>query len=283
MEKPVVVYSSWLNNNYQGVLYQKEYANLSNRLAQKAGYETVLYTDQKSKEFLKDIPFNKIIDFDENILNQFPKTVWASGKLLAFSMQTQPFIHLDFDFLIIENHFLNSIQNKDFVIYHEEPWVKEFSLGRNFYEQGVKKMIEVTNNIFDVDLNYTSTSLNFSMFGTCKKNNVEFIANQAKKMISHLIDTKQILEDEQLIRHFEKGFGAISNAIMSILIEQVIFPSLLIQKLKYNYYPILDQVGTAIDVYKKGKEIGLLHLWGMKHNEQLQTLLRKKKFDKNVT
>jgi hypothetical protein len=282
MTKPIVVYSSCLNNNHQGILYQKEYAILSNRLAQKAGYKTVLYADKKSKEFFKDVPFNEIKDLDEGILNQLPRTVWAAGKILTFSMQTEPFIHLDFDFFIIENNFLNEIQDKDFIVYHEEPWVKEFSFGKNFFDQGLKMMLDITKNIFNVDLNYESISLNFSMFGTCKKNNVDSIAKEAKKVISDLISVRSSLEDKYVTQHFDRGFGSISAAIMSIIIEQVIFPSLLKQKFNFNYYPIL-KVEKAVDAFEKGKEIGLVHLWGMKYNEKLQILLRKKVYNKNVT
>ena len=160
MEKPVIVYSSWLGANYKGILDQKDFAIYSNRLAQKAGYKTIVYTDKKSKEFLKGIPFNEIIDFDENILSQLPKTMWAAGKLLAISKQRDAFIHMDFDMFIYKNIFLEKIQNSDFFIFHEEPWTRELGLGCNFFENGTKKILDITNNIFDVNLDETSMSLN---------------------------------------------------------------------------------------------------------------------------
>jgi hypothetical protein len=272
MEKPVIVYSSWLGANYQGVYNQKDLAIISNKLAQKAGYKTILYTDKKSKEVLKEIPFDDIIDFDENILEQLPKTMWAAAKLLAISMQKTPFIHLDFDFLILKNIFFKEVYNKDFFVFHEEPWTREFGLGSNFFQNGTKKILDITNNIFDLNLDKTSMSLNFSMFGTCQKEKALVIAEEANNLILKIIEINNILESKTLEDHLRKNFGGQYSAIISVIIEQVIFPNILIQKRKYNYYSILN-IKKLGDFKKASLNLGLLHLWGMKANSKIRKIV----------
>jgi hypothetical protein len=275
MEKPVIVYSSWLGANHKGVYNQKDFAIYSNKLAQKAGYKTILYTDKKSKEFLKEIPFNEIIDFDENILSQLPKTMWAAGKLLAISKQKDAFIHIDFDMFIFKNIFLEKIQNSDFFIFHEESWTRKFGLGSPLFRNGTKKILDITNNIFDVNLDETSMSLNFSMFGTCQKEKALVIAEEANNLILKLIKINKILEDDRLQNYFKKVFGNMSFAIISIVIEQIIFPNILTQRRKYSYSPILN-VDTPEETNEVATSLGLLHLWGAKDNKNIQNIVNQK-------
>jgi hypothetical protein len=272
MKMPIVLYSSWLGNNYKAVLNQKEYAICSNRLAQKAGYETVLYTDQKSKSILGDIPYNKVIDFDENVLNQLPKTVWAAAKILAFSLQEEPFMHLDFDFFILKNNFYDKIKNKSFFVFHEEPWNKGFE--NSVYKHGTKKILETTNNDFNANLTEESVSLNFSIFGTCQNEVVSVIKEQSSFIINLLIKYKQELESFEFTQHFSKHFRAGSCTIPSIVIEQIILPILIMQELKTSYYPIL-QINNADELMDKFKDSGLVHLWGGKNRGKIDSIIKK--------
>lgn len=281
-KKPVVIYSSCLQNNYQGVLEQKDYAIYSNYLAQKAGYETILYTDTESKALLGDIPYNKIIDFDENILNKLPKTVWAAGKILAFSMQTSPFIHLDFDFFMLKNDFYEKVKDKHFFLFHEEPWLQ---FDGNFYPHGIQKILKITNNDFGVNLNEKSISLNFSIFGSCQKNVIPIIAEKSNLIIKTLIKYKNQFENENFKQYFEKYFSGFSSAMPSIVIEQVILPNLISQTLDASYYPILQQVNIVKDVTARSIDVKLLHLWGFKKYKEIQSLIKKRLSDShnNVT
>jgi len=283
MDKPVVVYSSWLKNDYQEVLRQKDYAIYSNYLAQRAGYETVLYTDQESRELLGDIPYNKIIDLDENILNKLPKTVWAAGKILTFSMQTKPFIHLDFDFFILKNDFYDKIKDKEFFVFHEEPWFFNFGLGSCFHTHGLAKILKITNNDFGANFDEKSISVNFSMFGSCQKDVVPIIAEKSNLIIENLIKYQNQFEDISFKQHLKKYFGSLSLAMPSIIIEQVILPNIISEKLNSSYYPIIN-LEHPKDIGKKCKEINLVHLWGFKNNEQIKTKIKKQNsYRSNVT
>lgn len=275
MEKPLVVYSSWMNNQYNNIETQKEFAWYSNYLAQKNGYKTILYTDQKSKAILKDIPYDIIIDFDEEILNQLPKTVWAAAKILTFSMQKEPFLHIDFDFFIFEDLSIENMKDKDFIIYHQEPWSKQFGLGNVFHINGIKKVLDITNNCFNIKYNKKLMSLNFAIFGSYKKNVVTTISKEAKILIDNLIKNKDILENLNLQSFFKKKFGNIDHAMLSIIFEQVIFPYTLVQKHKIYYHPIL-KVKSPREVCKLSIQNKLLHLWGFKKDIKVKTIIRNK-------
>jgi hypothetical protein len=272
MEKPVVIYSSWMGANYDSVAAQKDFAIYSNYLAQKAGFKTVLYTDQKSKQILKDIPYNEIIDFDEKILEQLPKTVWAAGKILAMSMQTGPFIHIDFDFFILKNNCLEQLYDKDFFLFHEEPWSKKIGLHKNLYKNGTKKILNITENNLNLDEN--SISLNFSIFGSCRSDIAKIINIEAENFISYLIKNKEILESESLVEYLEGEFGKLSKTILSIILEQVIFPHTLVKKYKYQYHPIL-KIKNGKNLIKKFKKAGLVHLWSTKTYKSVQLQIQK--------
>jgi hypothetical protein len=272
MKKPVVVYSSWLENNYNTILQQKEYAICSNHLAQKAGYETILYTDKKSKNILNDIPFNKIINFDENTLNQLPKTVWAAAKILAFSLQETPFMHLDFDFFILKNIFYNKIKDKSFFVLHEEPWVKVFE--DPIYNYGIKKILDELNNELDLNLTTKTRSLNFSIFGTCQNEVVPVIRKQSNSIINLLIKYKQELESHEFTQHFSKHFETLSCVLPSVIIEQIFLPNLIMQELKTPYYPIL-QIDDADELPEQFKINNLIHLWGCKNIGKINLLIKK--------
>jgi hypothetical protein len=274
MEKPVVIYSSWMGSNYDSVAAQKDFAIYSNYLAQKAGFKTILYTDQKSKQILKDIPYNEIIDLDEKILEQLPKTVWAAGKILAMSMQTGPFMHIDFDFFILKTDFLEDISDKDFFLFHEEPWTRKLGLHKNLYKNGTQKVLKITDNIFNLDIDSKSMSLNFSIFGSCKRDTVKVISKEAKDFIFNLIKKREILENPSLIKYLEIEFDKKSKTILSMIIEQIIFPNILVQKYKYQYHPIL-KIKNGKNLIKKFKKAGLVHLWSGKDFKDIQILIRK--------
>lgn len=274
MEKTVVIYSAWSGAEYDGIASQKNIAFYSNYLAQKAGYKTILYTDQKSKTTLGDIPYDEIIDFNEKVLAQLPRTAWAAGKILAMSMQTGPFIHLDFDFFILNKHILETLLDKDFIVFHEEPWSRKIGARQNLYKYGTQKILNITDNIFDLNLSDESMSLNFSIFGSFKQGNSKTISKAAKSFIVKLIEKKEILESQNLTEYLEKEFGPVSKTILSIILEQIIFPNILIQKYKYQYHPILE-IKSGKNLINKFKKIGLLHLWSTKTFKDVRLVIQK--------
>ena len=86
--------SSWLSPLHHLLAW-----GLSLRLARKHYPETMLVTDRAGKALLVDslgLRFNHVSTELESIRNADPAW-WALGKLVAYSLQEQPFVHLDTD------------------------------------------------------------------------------------------------------------------------------------------------------------------------------------------
>lgn len=110
-------YNSYATYNTKEYL---EFTALSNYFAQKQGFETIFFGDDNSIKDFKKIKFNFTEKFSPEIFNKsFPKCFWASGKLIASRMMSEPFIHVDNDLFItkpLPNKFLNS----DLLCLHDE-------------------------------------------------------------------------------------------------------------------------------------------------------------------
>lgn len=74
-------------------------ALLSLLKTKEAGFKTELVTDDEGKKFLIDklnLPFDSV-SLELNELKYIDEDHWAIGKLKACSIQTEPFMHQDFD------------------------------------------------------------------------------------------------------------------------------------------------------------------------------------------
>jgi hypothetical protein len=87
----------WLNANFFF------YSCMLSCLKFKQNYEEVsLYTDDLGKKLLIDkleIPYSKV-HLELNKLQDYPAELWALGKVLTYSLQEKPFIHVDTDVFI---------------------------------------------------------------------------------------------------------------------------------------------------------------------------------------
>ena len=80
-----------------------------------------LVTDQKGKELLIDkfgLPYTKVsVVLDE--LNDYNPDLWALGKIYAYSMQKEPFLHVDGD-IFIWDRFDDELESAPLVAQHLE-------------------------------------------------------------------------------------------------------------------------------------------------------------------
>lgn len=119
-----------------------ELAALSNYSARLHGYETILYTDSKGYNSLKNIEYSEFRELPENILNKFPKNGWSLGKLLAASLIKEPFLHFDFD-LILSRPLNQEIFNKKAIFSYQEIWM-DYVLQKSIFI--IKKIPDILNN-----------------------------------------------------------------------------------------------------------------------------------------
>lgn len=106
-----------------------------------------LVTDQKGKELLIDIlelPYTSVnITLDD--LNEYDPDLWAIGKVYAYSIQKEPFIHVDYD-VYIWGKFSDDIECASLVAQH-----KEMSYNHNqiFYEDVEHNLSYIPKSILD--------------------------------------------------------------------------------------------------------------------------------------
>ena len=265
---PVIIHSFLGGRHGNAVSYEetKIFATCSHFYAKKnTGLKIVLYTDKIGYDLLKDIPYDEIIFFDEEIVEKLPKSVWSAGKILAISMEKRPFVHIDFDFFILKPGFLDIIKDAPFFAYHNEPWSAYLGKKSTFNKKGVQVILKVLNKNLNINHKKNFISVNFSMFGSCILKNISIINNMAQKMIDCIIEHKKFLDSKYLLDTFAPYFGTINGVMIPLIIEQVLLVDMIKQELKF--YKTCIRIKDPIYSYPEGLKIGLLHIWGAKHKK----------------
>lgn len=107
---------SWMNNEMHYFCWALSCLKL------KQYYDHVeLVTDRKGKEILIDrlgLPYDSVqVILDD--LNDYPRELWAIGKVYAYQAQSEPFIHVDGD-ICIWDRLPERIENASLLAQHEE-------------------------------------------------------------------------------------------------------------------------------------------------------------------
>lgn len=262
MNEPIIVYSAH-GENYLERNFNVAY--ISNFFANKHGFKTVLYTDKQNKNTATKIPYSEIIEYDESILNKLPNQVWSANKILTMSIEQRPFIHIDFDLFIFNKVFLQLVENKDFFVFHKEPWLfKEHQ--PNCIENFI---INIANNI-GINLNPELICYNFGIVGSLKEQNIKTINQTASFIIDKIIEHKNYLNNPFLYKKIEDcSIHHIWASIIPMTIEQIIFPQLLENNFKKKCTTILNNVEDWKDVYKESPQLDLFHIWFANKNNKI--------------
>jgi hypothetical protein len=233
------IFSYWNCNNSR-FFYNIEMAEAANTAAQKSGYKTCLYTDIQGYENLGlKIPYDEVILFDENILEQFYPKIWSLGKILAMSLVREPFIHLDFDFFLFKK-LDEDIEQKDFFSLYHEPWINN--------NAGLQEVIKKIINLYPEEelkkeinnLGYFSS--NFSIVGGQKFREISFVC---EKIINFGISCK-----EQLAR-LDLGEFDSPGWVLPVTFEQILIPYLLKMNFNIDNYtmiPIPKEIYDKIEI-----------------------------------
>lgn len=116
-----IVYTYWTDNgeNYgcnesdQTLFAKMALVSVTSALEQVDN--VVCYCDVAGKDYLQtlEIPFTEYVVVDFSALG-FNKTFWNYPKLVTYSMQTEPFLHIDFD-VYLKDVFIESLTNADII------------------------------------------------------------------------------------------------------------------------------------------------------------------------
>ena len=159
---------------------------LSSHLAKQHYNELELITDDYGKSILIDklnLPFTNV-STELQKYNDFKYVIWSFGKTIAYSLQTSPFIHLDFDVYLWQPlperlHSANIVaQNPEWVLPKDENFPYKVP---QFFEN--VKWVTPTMRIFDhLDLFQVPCC---GIFGGTNLDIIQDYCRQAKLIVTH--------------------------------------------------------------------------------------------------
>ncbi|MDR1227128.1 MAG: hypothetical protein LBK47_09575 [Prevotellaceae bacterium] len=210
--KPIMTDNSFLENRSGGGWYSFRYNCVSwmySCLMLRQFYNDVeLYTDKIGYELLIEklcLPYTKVhLCLDD--LNDIPVQMWAISKLYTYSLQTEPFLHIDGD-VYIWNKFSSEIENAELVVQNMEMGKSE-----QYYSNALQIM---KNNNFQIH-----SSLSGPMNG-----NEPIISVNAGVLGGHDIDFINYYSCEALRFFYDNKplFFSDAAAQLNIILEQLLF------------------------------------------------------------
>ena len=209
--KPIMTNSSFFESRNSGGWLSFRYNCASwmySCLKLRQFYDVELYTDKIGYELLIEklhLPYTKVhVCLDD--LNDIPVQMWALSKLYTYSLQTEPFLHIDGD-VYIWDRFSNEIENAGLVVQHFEGEKNEPDyrnalriMKNNDFQMHVSlsDLIEATEPIISVNA------------GVLGGHDTEFI-NYYSREAFHFFDNNKLL------------FSSDDAAQLNIIIEQLLF------------------------------------------------------------
>lgn len=193
-----------------------------------------------------NLPFDVIKDDLESI-KSYPKDFWALGKIKAYQLQTENFIHLDTDVILRKklDYFDNLLfQNKE-----------EDNVEHNWFSDMYSKQLEVINNKgYKVkSWGKAKYAVNSGIYG-CK--NLEFNVDYTTQVFDFIINNKNLLVQQYNVKEY------------AIVFEQYLFACLIEdRKIKTDYISNPFNVDDFI-------EKGFIHIWGAKNKTEWYDYIR---------
>jgi hypothetical protein len=241
---------SFLNKSFgwYNPLYHIQSWVLSCQLLKRLYKDVELYTDQAGYDLLINqlqLPYSKVhVVLDE--LNHYPESVWALSKIHTYSLQKEPFIHIDGDVFIwkpFDKHFTDSellVQNQEEANHYYESMWQYLQKNLTFIPTEITKYREKSKNL---------DMYNFGVFGG---QNLEFIQHYAKQAFKFVNRNQHILED-------------LNSVNFNIFFEQYLFYCLVADKKVTRYFDTVYKAEKYRDLASFEKvphEKTFLHLLG---------------------
>lgn len=214
-----VVFSFWsyknsIDESFLGM------AKISNFFAQKNGYETILFCGEEDKEKFNNIPYSEIRILDKKIMNSFHREMWSMSKIIAMSLMDEPYIMIDFDFLMFKK--LDKKNNVDISFFHNETWVVDLAELMNKWLLKIKpKAIKKDNDVHIYNCAAIAVN-NFSLVKECAIDLINHFQNLKYKQLDFLFT-------EANFKKWNKNKPTLFWLPIWV-IEQVWFPQLIKEK-----------------------------------------------------
>jgi len=231
-----VIYS-YKNINTQGKTFDDDFIKMARLSVESSSkfYKTKLYCDGGSKELFDryNIKFDEVIVLDE--LNDYSGSVFCMPKIITMMHQTEPYIHLDFDVLI-----LRKLQDKD-------------CIGFAYPEVSISP----TYNFEQIEYVYESYILPFKKYSKDKTDYKESILWNFDKIPNHgiiYVNNPNIIKSayQQIIIDFEdvvnesKPMEGLAQYIEQFSLKRYLDEN----KIKYDFYEDVCNFSFEIDMNK---------------------------------
>ncbi|MET3025095.1 DUF6734 family protein [Flavobacterium sp. UW10123] len=199
LEDPLAENYGWLSEAHNWLSWILS----ANQLAK--FYKVELYTDQKGYEILIDklqLPYHKVhVVLDE--LNHYHKSLWAMPKIKTYSLQNEPFLHVDGD-VFIWKEFSEELLSGDFI-------AQNLEITTEYYEEMWKDIYPNLSYVPNEMKNYINNSSNYAYnMGIIGGNNYEYFKKYAAV-------SSAFVDNNRPVWNFINGFN------FNIFFEQVLF------------------------------------------------------------
>jgi len=188
---------------------------LSVNVAKKHYPEIHFYTDKLGYEwitpYLDQLPFTKIeVCLDE--FNWVPDVYWSFVKVYVYTLQKEPFIHIDNDVFLWDEIPNDILRGQDFVFQETEPldWSKH-----DFYDKG----LEIYSHAVHKDIVLGRMAVNCGIFA-CLTDKALNILDKYYNYGKHFVETADLKEGLQTEPESKRWLA-------SVIIEQVYISSLI--------------------------------------------------------
>nr|WP_278019719.1 DUF6734 family protein [Flavobacterium ginsengisoli] len=152
-------------------------------------YKVELYTDQKGYEILINqlqLPYHKVhVVLDE--LNHYHKSLWAMPKIKTYSLQDEPFLHIDGD-VFIWKEFSDELLNGEFIAQNLEVTTEYYAeMWKDIYPH----LVYVPEEMKDYINNHKNYAYNMGIIGG---RNYEYFKKYAT-ISSEFVDKNKLVWD----------------------------------------------------------------------------------------
>ncbi len=250
----------WLNQSYYFMSWVYSFWQLS-----KFYSDIELVTDKRGKELLVDLlelPYTKVhVVLDS--LDGYSPELWALGKVYAYGMMDEPFLHVDSDFFIWSK-FPEELMSKPLVAQHKE-------FGYAFYQRLYKDIRKNFHFMPDHIVSYARTfkRINAYNMGVAGGTDYLFFKNFSSEVFD-FVNTN--------MEHISK----IQAGLFNTFFEQVFYCSRAYEK-KLDVYTLLKSEDETVTTWqaqgldrfvRAPKDTFFIHLYGYcKRNERYCLLL----------
>ena len=246
-ENSLINATNWINPKYQ--LYSWVIAI---NQARKWYDKVEIVTDSLALPLFQKLklPYTEIHTVLDELID-YDKKLWALGKIKAYQIQDEPFIHIDNDVFLLEDS-LNKFKNERIVCQN----IENGHQYKGYYEPLINILEENEVNILDKDglPQYWRLTENSPCMAIYLCNDLRFNEEYCRVVFNFVDVNKKLLED------LERSITV--PLCYSVIFEQYLAGQVA-EQLRVPITPMCENSNLAAL-----EKLGYVHLWGGKRNEE---------------